>query len=141
MKRTAINASGFLYRVKKFSMTCAKGGPDEGRSYQFRPLVYELETLLNRNLSQEFKVAEHFSRAQHHAGQWIVRNGNRQPGFFADSLVQVLQQCAAARQDNAAVANVCAQLRRCALQGNADRVHDGADALAQSFANFTVVNG
>src|SRR5579864_2973413 len=116
MKRTAINASGFLYRVKKFSMTCAKGGPDEEQTYQVCSLVYkytpcEFDALLNRNLSQEFEVAEHFSRAQHHAGQRIVGNRNRQPGFFANSLVQVLQQCAATRKDDAAVADVRAQLQ------------------------------
>src|ERR1043165_9553881 len=70
MKRTAISTSGFLYRTKKFSMTMQLryGGPEEARVF-FKSAP---RLLLDRNLSQEFEVAEHLSRAQHHAGQRIV---------------------------------------------------------------------
>src|SRR6185437_15336285 len=63
------------------------------------------------DLTQQAEVAQHFSCAQNHAGQRVVRNRNWQPGFFPNPLVQVLDQCSAARQHNPAVADVRAQLR------------------------------
>src|SRR5258708_31857491 len=96
--------------------------------------------LLNRNFPQELEVAEHFSSAQHHAGERIVSNGNRQAGFFANALVEVLQQCAAAGENDSAIADVSAQLRRGPLQGDAHRVPEAAAAFAKRFANLPVVD-
>src|SRR5215475_11804197 len=53
-------------------------------------------TLINRNLPQQLEVVQHLSGAQHHAAQRIVSDRHRQSRFFADALVQVLQQCATA---------------------------------------------
>src|SRR5205085_6997109 len=47
--------------------------------------------LLDRDLAQEFEVAEHFAGAEHDAGQGIIGDGNRQAGFFADALIQILK--------------------------------------------------
>ena len=62
----------------------------------------KLDALLNRNLAQQLEVAEHFSSAQHHAAERIISDRDRQAGFFADTLVQILQQGATTGEDNAA---------------------------------------
>ena len=74
----------------------------------FRPGNYRpLSTaLVDLDLAQQTEVEEHFTGAQHHRGQWIVGHGNRQPGFFADALVQIFEQRAAAGEHDAAVADV-----------------------------------
>ena len=69
-----------------------------------------IDALLDRNLAQQLEVAEHLARAQHHAAQRIVGDRNRQPGFFANALVEILQQRAAAGQHDAAIADVGAKV-------------------------------
>src|SRR5271154_5951877 len=68
--------------------------------------------LIDANLPQQFEIAEHFPRSQHHRSQRIVGNGHRQPGLFANALVEILQQRSATRQYNAAIADVRGKLRR-----------------------------
>ncbi len=48
-------------------------------------------SLPDRNLPQQFEVAENLARAQHHAAQRVVSDAYRQPRFFPDSPVQVFQ--------------------------------------------------
>ena len=48
-------------------------------------------TLVYRNLAQKPEIAEHASGPEHHRSQWIVGNRNRQSGFLADALIEVLQ--------------------------------------------------
>src|SRR5271166_7037455 len=105
------------------------------------PYSCRLQGLINRYLAQELEVAQHFSRAQHHATQRIVGDRDRQPGFFANALVEVLQECASAGQHDTVVTDVGRQLRRRAFERDADRVHDGRDALGQRLANLAVVDG
>ena len=62
--------------------------------------------LIDRDLPQQLEVAQHLAGTQHHAAQRIIRNRHRQSRFFADALVQILQQRAATRQNDAAVADV-----------------------------------
>src|SRR5271157_767682 len=112
----------FRYRLRKDSMT---RGP--------LPLVY-------RNLAQQPEIAQHAAGAQHHGCQRIVGDGNRQPGFFADALVQVLQQGAAAGQHDAAIADIGAQLGRSALQRHADGIHNHGDGLRERLADFAIVH-
>jgi hypothetical protein len=47
--------------------------------------------LFDRNLPQQFEVAENLACAEHHAAQRVVGDAYRQPGFFPDSLVQIFQ--------------------------------------------------
>src|SRR5215813_5226781 len=72
--------------------------------------------LLNRNLPQQFEIAQHLAGTEHHTAQRIVGNRNRQSSFFADALVQVFQQRTTAGEYDAAIANICRQLRRRTLQ-------------------------
>ena len=51
-------------------------------------------------------------------------------------LSEILEQRAAAGEDDAAVADVGAQFGRSALQGDADGVDDGGHALGEGFADF-----
>src|SRR5437764_4616616 len=97
--------------------------------------------LLDRDFAQEFEVAEHFAGAEHNAGQGIIGDGDRQAGFFADALIQILEQGAAAGEHDAAVADVGGKFGRSALQGDANGVHDGAHAFAQGLANLAIVHG
>src|SRR5579863_6889097 len=97
--------------------------------------------LLDRNLAQEFEVAQHLARAQHHAAQRIVGDRNRKPGFFADALVQILEQRASTRKHNATIADVRRKLWRRALKGNANRIHNRRHTFAQRFPHFTVIHG
>src|SRR5207253_4944041 len=66
--------------------------------------------LVDANLTQQFEVAEHLSRAEHHRSQRIIGNRYRQAGLLANALVEILQQRAAARQDDTAVADVGGKL-------------------------------
>src|SRR5581483_11356262 len=45
--------------------------------------------LLNRDFSQQLKVAEHLAGAEHHAAERIVRNRNRETSFFPNALIQI----------------------------------------------------
>ena len=63
------------------------------------------------------------------------------PGFFANALVEILEQRAAAGEHDAAVADVGGKFGRSALQSDADGVHDGGDAFGERFADFAVVDG
>src|SRR5207249_3134525 len=61
-------------------------------------------------------------------------------GLFADALIQILQQRAAAGEDDAAIADIGGKLGWRALQRHANGIHDGADAFAESFANLAVIH-
>src|ERR1700679_1718715 len=63
---------------------------------EFEPYRPKFAYLIDRNRAQQFEIAEHFSGSQHHRRQRIVGNRYRQPGLFADALVEVLEQRAAA---------------------------------------------
>src|SRR5512135_2349819 len=118
MNRTAIRTSGFLYRLKKFSMAAY----EEGRLWAEAASPPPPTFLFDRDLPQQFKVAEHLARAQHDAGQRIVRDRHGQARFLANALVQVFQHGAAAGENDAPVADVGAECRRSTLQGHADRI-------------------
>ena len=66
----------------------------------------------------------------------IVGDRNRQPGFLADALVQILQQRAAAGEHDAAVADVRGELGRRALERHANGVHDGRNAFRRAPRGF-----
>src|SRR5436190_1490670 len=102
-----------------------------------RPLpVY----LVYRNLAQEPEIAEHAAGSEDDGGERVVGDGDGEPGLFADALVEIFEQGAAAGEDDAAVADIGAQLGRRALEGDADGVDDGGDALGEGLADFGVVD-
>src|SRR5580700_7482570 len=97
-------------------------------------------SLVYRNLPQQPEIAQHAAGAEHHRSQRIVGYGNRQTGLLADALVEIFDKRAAAREHDAAVADIGAQLGWGTLQRHADGVDDGGDALRKRFADFVVVN-
>src|SRR5579871_3434391 len=99
-----------------------------------------LIALFDRYFSQQLEVAEHLAGAQYNAAQRVVGDGHRQAGFFADALVEIFQQRAASGEDDASVADIGGELRRRPLKRDADRIHDGRNALAERLANFSVID-
>ena len=82
------------------------------------------------------KVGQHLAGAQDDAGQRIFGDGDGQPGLLANPLIQILQHRAAARQYDAAIADIGAQFRRRPFQRDADRIHDSGDAFAKALREF-----
>src|SRR4029079_5444911 len=56
---------------------------------------------------------EDSSSAACDAGQRIVGDDDRETGFFSEELVDVAQQRTTAREDDAALCHICAELRWC----------------------------
>src|SRR5271170_3093234 len=75
------------------------------RCFSYAEKLSFAKKLIDANLPQQLEVAQHFPRAEHDGSQRIVRNGHRQAGFFANALIEILQQRAAAGQYDAAIAN------------------------------------
>src|SRR5580692_11423811 len=94
------------------------------------------ENLVDADLAQQFEIAEHLARTEHDRCQWIVGDRNRQAGLFADALVEIFQQRAAAGEDDAAVADVGGKFGRCALESHAHRIQNRGNAFAQRFTDF-----
>src|SRR5260221_11700762 len=114
---------------------------ESGRLAKAQPPLANSRQLINANLPQQAKIAQHLARAEHDRCQRIIRDGYRQPCFLADPLVQVLEQRAAARQHDAAIADVRGKLRWSALERRAHRIHDRRHALVQGLADFAVIDG
>src|ERR1700722_2540761 len=71
---------------------------------------------VDRNQTQQVEIAQHFSGAQHSRAQRVVGDGDGQASLFANALVEIAQERAAAGQDDAAVADVGGKFRRCAFE-------------------------
>src|SRR5271168_1103245 len=93
------------------------------------PGLWTRRLLVDANLPQQFEVAQHLSRAQHHRRQRIVGDGDRQSSFLAYTLIQIFQQRAAARQHDSAIAYVGGKIGRCPLQRDTNGIQDGRNAL------------
>src|SRR6266853_571984 len=96
--------------------------------------------LIDRHQPQEPEIAKHLARAEHDRCQWIIRDRNRQTGFLTDALVEVLEQRAAASENNTPVADVGRKLWWRALERDAAGVQYGRDAFGKRFADFAVIN-
>ncbi len=83
------------------------------------------------DFAQQLEVGEHLARAEDDRGERVVGDGDGQAGLFADALVEIFDQRAAAGEDDAAVGDVGGELGRGALEGDADGVDDGGDALGR----------
>src|SRR5512143_3098308 len=62
------------------------------------------------DLLQQLQVVEHLARAEDDGRQRVLGDEDRQLGLLADPLVQVLEQSAAAGQDDAPVDDVGREL-------------------------------
>src|ERR1700739_2856036 len=76
------------------------------------------------DLAQQPEIAQHLARTKYDTGQWIIRNGDGQARFFAYPLIEVFDQGAAPRQNDSAIADIRAQLRRRAFERNPHRSRD-----------------
>src|SRR5476649_814108 len=100
-----------------------------------------LLSLVYRNFAQQPEIAEHAAGAEHHRGQRIVGDRNRQAGLFANALVEILEHGAAAGDHDSAVADIGAEFGRSALKGHADGIDDNGHAFRKGFANFRIADG
>src|SRR5215472_9432489 len=95
---------------------------------------------LERNLTQQPEIAQHSAGAQNYVGQRVISDGYRQPGFFANPLIQILEQRAPSRQHDAPVADIGGELGWGALERYTNRVQDSRDALGKRFPDFAIVD-
>src|SRR5690606_6535186 len=72
----------------------------------------------------------------HHTRERIFGDDHRQPGFFLQQTIQVAQQCTAARQGNALVGDVGAQLGRRLFEAGLDRRDDLVERIGERFEDF-----
>ncbi len=88
------------------------------------------------------KSLEHLSGAQHDAGQRVIGDRDGEPGLLADALIEILDESAAAGEDNAAVADVGAEFGRGALERYADGVDEWWRCIRHSASRISpVVDG
>src|SRR5580692_9534824 len=69
-----------------FSSVSANDQPLQNPKFHF-PGLLTGRLLVDANLPQQFEVAQHFSRSQHHRRQRVIGDGHRQSGFLADTLI------------------------------------------------------
>src|SRR5438105_10573821 len=74
-----------------------------------------------------------------HAGQGVVRHHDREPRFLGEQLVDVAQQRAAAREHDATLGDVRAQLRRSLLERLLHGTHDALQRLLQGLEDLVAV--
>src|SRR4029077_11666314 len=73
---------------------------------QLKTLNLKTILLIDATLTQQLEIAQHLARAEHDRRQRIVGDGHRQARFLTDALVEIFQQRATARQDDAAIADI-----------------------------------
>src|SRR5262245_61211763 len=86
-----------------------------------------------------FGQLEDATAAAGDAGEGILGDDHRQSGFFHEELVDVLQQCAAARQHDPALGDVRAQLRRRLLERLLHGLHDALERLLHGLEDLVRV--
>ena len=94
---------------------------------------------IDRDLPKQIEVREHLAGAEHDGRQRILGDLHRQTGLVAQTLVEVLQQRAAAAQHDAAIADVGGELWRNALERVAHGLHHLPHRLGERFADLVVV--
>src|SRR5262245_17927785 len=86
-----------------------------------------------------FGQLEDAAAAAGDAGQRIVGDDDRQAGFLHEQLVDVLEQRAATGQDDAALGDVRAELRRRLLERLLDRLYDALQRLLHGLEDLVRV--
>src|SRR5882724_12361552 len=74
-----------------------------------------------------------------HAGQGVIRHHHRETRLLGEQLVDVAQQRAAAREHDAALGDVRAQLRRSLLERLLHGTHDALQRLLQRLEDLVAV--
>src|SRR5215203_6106834 len=87
--------------------------------------------LFDRNLPEQIEVREHLAGAEYDCRQRILGDLHRQSGFVTQTLVEPLQQRAAAAQHDATIADVGRELWWNALECVADRLHHLPNGLGE----------
>ena len=98
------------------------------------PLWEQFRPLIDRDLPQELEVGEHLACSQNDRGKRVIGYGDREACFFADALVEILDERTAAGEDDAAIGDVGGEFRRSAFECDANSVDDRRDALGEGLA-------
>src|SRR5580658_10504994 len=136
--RTATRNRMFLYRLKTNPWLRSR---TNGPSVPFSVYKSTRCRLVDLDFAQQTEVTEHLAGSQHHAGQGIIGDRNRQTGFFADTLVKILDQRTAPGEYDATVTDIGAEFRRGTLQGHADGIENGRNTFRKCFTDLAVING
>src|SRR5213594_1690285 len=102
--------------------------------------MFSHNSLVDSDLPQQIKIAEHLARAQDDARQRVLRQRDGQPCLLPDASVQILDHRAAAGQHDAAIGDVGGEFRWSPLQDDAYGIDNNVDAFIQGFADFFVGN-
>src|SRR5690348_7412426 len=74
-------------------------------------------TSIDANLAQQPEIAQHLACAEDYRSQGVIGDRNRQASLLTDAFIEILQERAAAGEDDAAVAYVRGELGRSTFQG------------------------
>src|SRR5256714_4400579 len=107
----------------------------------YQPLHSARQVVVPADALEEVEVGEHLARAQNDRGERVVGDGDRKPRLDGESLVEVFEERAAARQDDAALDDVRRKLRRRAFECDAHGVDDCGDGVGQRLSDFLVGDG
>src|ERR1700732_995700 len=104
---------------------------------QARPLLALLKTEVSG--AQLVHQLENAPATACHTGQGVVGHHDREPRLLGEQLVDVAQQRAAAREHDATLGDVRAQLRRSLLERLLHGTHDALQRLLQCLENLVAV--
>src|SRR2546430_14324025 len=104
---------------------------------QARALLALLKTEVSR--AQLVHQLENAPATACHAGQGVIRHHDREPRLLGEQLVDVAQQRAAAREHDATLGDVRAQLRRSLLERLLHRAYDVLQRLLQRLQNLVAI--
>src|SRR5262245_5462348 len=130
----AISTAGLVNLIGRWVLRGRRRGPVFPPGAR-RPAA---RLLRDRNLPQEIHVRQHRPGAEHDRSERIFRVRNGKTGFFSKAPVQVAQQRASSRDDDALVHDVGRELRRRALEGHADALDDCGHDLRKRVSHFLV---
>src|SRR5579872_4870807 len=88
------------------------------------------------DLAEDVELFEGLAGADDDRAERVFGEEDRQARLFAQERVEVLQERAAAGEDDAAIGDVAGQLGRRALQRDLDRLDDGVDRLGERVADL-----
>src|ERR1017187_2162002 len=104
-------------------------------------LLLVRRSLIDRDLAQEFEIAQHPADTKHDGCERIVGNRDRQAGFLADALIEILDQRPAASEHDSPIADIGAEFGRRPFESDPDAIDDRGDAFGKGLANFRVPHG
>src|SRR3954463_7439720 len=87
--------------------------------------------VVGEDRAEVLHLLERLAGAAHHAGERIVRDDDRKPGFFHQEAIQIAQQRAAAGEHHALLGDIGAELGRRLLKRGLHPRHDLVERLCQ----------